>query len=326
MMRKVSFCSRSFPLKKAFRISRGAKKSAEVVTVELIERGLKGRGEAVPYARYGESVQSVLEQIDAIKNDLQNGISNVNLNTLLPAGAARNAVDCALWDLESKNTDTPVWKLLEREEPKNVKTAMTISLDKPEIMAKDVTSYGKQKLIKIKLNSKFVLESVSRIRSVAPQARIIIDANESWTAEQLKVWQSDLHKMKVDLIEQPLPAGEDNALSEFEHLIPICADESFHTSEDIKRMNGLYDCVNIKLDKTGGLTEGLKCIEKAGENNLIVMLGCMIASSLSMAPALLLASDASFVDLDGPFFLKEDVIPSLINTSGILCYSSELWG
>ena len=160
MMRKVSFCSRSFPLKKAFRISRGAKKSAEVVTVELIERGLKGRGEAVPYARYGESVQSVLEQIDAIKNDLQNGISNVNLNTLLPAGAARNAVDCALWDLESKNTDTPVWKLLEREEPKNVKTAMTISLDKPEIMAKDVTSYGKQKLIKIKLNSKFVLESV----------------------------------------------------------------------------------------------------------------------------------------------------------------------
>ena len=326
MMRKVSFCSRSFPLKKAFRISRGAKKSAEVVTVELIERGLKGRGEAVPYARYGESVQSVLEQIDAIKNDLQNGISNVNLNTLLPAGAARNAVDCALWDLESKNTDTPVWKLLEREEPKNVKTAMTISLDKPEIMAKDVTSYGKQKLIKIKLDSKFVLESVSRIRSVAPQSRIIIDANESWTAEQLKVWQSDLHKMKVDLIEQPLPAGEDNALSEFEHLIPICADESFHTSEDIKRMNGLYDCVNIKLDKTGGLTEGLKCIEKAGENNLIVMLGCMIASSLSMAPALLLASDASFVDLDGPFFLKEDVNPSLISTSGKLCYSSELWG
>ena len=326
MMRKVSFCSRSFPLKKAFRISRGAKKSAEVVTVELIERGLKGRGEAVPYARYGESVQSVLEQIDAIKNDLQNGISNVNLNTLLPAGAARNAVDCALWDLESKNTDTPVWKLLEREEPKNVKTAMTISLDKPEIMAKDVTSYGNQKLIKIKLDSKFVLESVSRIRSVAPQARIIIDANESWTAEQLKVWQSDLHKMKVDLIEQPLPAGEDNALSEFEHLIPICADESFHTSEDIKRMNGLYDCVNIKLDKTGGLTEGLKCIEKASENNLIVMLGCMIASSLSMAPALLLASDASFVDLDGPFFLKEDVNPSLIRASGKLCYSSELWG
>ena len=296
------------------------------MTVELIERGLKGRGEAVPYARYGESVQSVLEQIDAIKNDLQNGISNVNLNALLPAGAARNAVDCALWDLESKNTDTPVWKLLEREEPKNVKTAMTISLDKPEIMAKDVTSYGKQKLIKIKLNSKFVLESVSRIRSVAPQARIIIDANESWTAEQLKVWQSDLHKMKVDLIEQPLPAGEDNALSEFEHLIPICADESFHTSEDIKRMNGLYDCVNIKLDKTGGLTEGLKCIEKASENNLIVMLGCMIASSLSMAPALLLASDASFVDLDGPFFLKEDVNPSLIKASGKLCYSSELWG
>ncbi len=326
MMRKVSFCSRSFPLKKAFRISRGAKKSAEVVTVELFERGLKGRGEAVPYARYGESVQSVLEQIDAIKNDLQNGISNVNLDTLLPAGAARNAVDCALWDLESKNTDTPVWKLLEREEPKNVKTAMTISLDKPEIMAKDVTSYGKQKLIKIKLDSKFVLESVSRIRSVAPQSRIIIDANESWTAEQLKVWQSDLHKMKVDLIEQPLPAGEDNALSEFEHLIPICADESFHTSEDIKRMNGLYDCVNIKLDKTGGLTEGLKCIEKAGENNLIVMLGCMIASSLSMAPALLLASDASFVDLDGPFFLKEDVNPSLIRASGKLCYSSELWG
>ena len=326
MMRKVSFCSRSFPLKKAFRISRGAKNTAEVVTVELIERGLKGRGEAVPYARYGESVQSVLEQIDAIKNDLQNGISNVNLNTLLPAGAARNAVDCALWDLESKNTDIPVWKLLKREEPKNVKTAMTISLDKPEIMAKDVTSYGKQKLIKIKLDSKFVLESVSRIRSVAPQARIIIDANESWTAEQLKVWQSDLHKMKVDLIEQPLPAGEDNALSEFEHLIPICADESFHTSEDIKRMNGLYDCVNIKLDKTGGLTEGLKCIEKAGENNLIVMLGCMIASSLSMAPALLLASDASFVDLDGPFFLKEDVNPTLIKASGKLCYSSELWG
>ena len=326
MMRKVSFCSRSLPLKKAFRISRGAKNSAEVVTVELIERGLRGRGEAVPYARYGESVESVLEQIDAIKNDLQNGISNVNLNALLPAGAARNAVDCALWDLESKNTDTPVWKLLEREEPKNVKTAMTISLDKPEIMAKDVISYGNQKLIKIKLDSKFVLESVSRIRSVAPQARIIIDANESWTAEQLKVWQSDLHKMKVDLIEQPLPAGEDNALSEFEHLIPICADESFHTSEDIKRINGLYDCVNIKLDKTGGLTEGLKCIEKASENNLIVMLGCMIASSLSMAPALLLASDASFVDLDGPFFLKEDVNPSLISTSGKLCYSSELWG
>ena len=325
-MRKVSYCSRSFPLKKAFRISRGEKHSAELVKVELIEGGLMGRGEAVPYARYGESVESVLEQIDTIKNDLQNGIDNINLNTLLPAGAARNAVDCALWDLESKITDTPVWKLLKRGEPKNVKTAMTISLDKPEIMAKDVTSYGKHQLIKIKLNSKSVLESVSKIRSLAPHARIIIDANESWTAEQLKVWQSDLHKMKVDLIEQPLPAGEDNALSEFDHLIPICADESFHTSEDIKRMKGLYDCVNIKLDKTGGLTEGLKCIKKASENNLIVMLGCMIASSLSMAPALLLASDASFVDLDGPFFLKEDVNPSLISTSGKLSYSSGLWG
>ena len=326
MMRKVSYCSRSFPLKKAFRISRGAKNSAEVVTVELIEGRLMGRGEAVPYARYGESVESVLEQINAIKNDLQNGIDNVNLNTLLPAGSARNAVDCALWDLESKIKDTPVWKLLKREEPKTVKTAMTISLDKPEIMAHDVASYGKHQLIKIKLNSKSVLESVSRIRSIAPHVRIIIDANESWTAEQLKAWQSDLHEMKVDLIEQPLPAGDDNALSEFDHLIPICADESFHTSDDIKRMIGLYDCVNIKLDKTGGLTEGLECIKKASESNLIVMLGCMIASSLSMAPALLLASDASFVDLDGPFFLKEDVNPSLISTSGKLCYSSELWG
>ena len=149
MMRKVSYYSRSFPLKKAFRISRGAKNSAEVVTVELIEGCLMGRGEAVPYARYGESVESVLEQINAIKNDLQNAIDNVNLNTLLPAGAARNAVDCALWDLESKIKGSPVWKLLKREEPKNVKTAMTISLDKPEIMAKDVTSYGNQKLIKI---------------------------------------------------------------------------------------------------------------------------------------------------------------------------------
>ena len=326
MLRQVTYQICSIPLKKSFSISRGTKTTADVIRLEIKQGENLGRAESVPYQRYGESINSVCEQIDALTNELVNGLNRENLCNLLSAGAARNVIDCALWDLESKIKKTPVWRLLNQSEPRNIETALTLSLDDPCAMTKEAKNLGECSLLKLKLNASNVLESVSAVRKVAPSARIIIDANEAWTIHQLKSYQSELLSMGVDLIEQPLSASDDRYLDDFEHLIPICADESFHTSSDFEKIKGLYDCVNIKLDKTGGLTEAIRCIKKADEQKLKVMVGCMVASSLAMAPAIILTGNNEFIDLDGPFLLASDVTPSLKSGQAKLTYNSELWG
>ena len=326
MLRQVTCQICSIPLKKSFSISRGTKTTADVIRLEIKQGEILGRAESVPYQRYGESINSVCEQIKKITIEIENGLDREKLGNLLPAGAARNVIDCALWDLESKIKKTPVWRLLNQSEPRDIETALTLSLDDPTAMTKEAESLGECSLLKLKLNASNVLESVSAVREVAPSARIIIDANEAWTVNQLKSYQSELLSMGVDLIEQPLPASDDRYLDDFEHLIPICADESFHTSSDFEKIKGLYDCVNIKLDKTGGLTEAIRCIKKAEEQKLKVMIGCMVASSLAMAPALLLTENNEFVDLDGPFLIASDVAPSLKSGHAKLTYNPELWG
>ena len=326
MLRQVTWQICSIPLKKSFSISRGTKTTADVIRLEIKQGEILGRAESVPYQRYGESINSVCEQIKKITIEIENGLDREKLGNLLPAGAARNVIDCALWDLESKIKKTPVWRLLNQSEPRDIETALTLSLDDPTAMTKEAESLGECSLLKLKLNASNVLESVSAVREVAPSARIIIDANEAWTVNQLKSYQSELLSMGVDLIEQPLPASDDCYLDDFEHLIPICADESFHTSSDFEKIKGLYDCINIKLDKTGGLTEAIKCIKKADEQKLKVMIGCMVASSLAMAPAILLTRKNEFIDLDGPFLIASDVTPSLKSGQAKLTYNSELWG
>ena len=326
MLRQVTWQICSIPLKKSFSISRGTKTTADVIRLEIKQGEILGRAESVPYQRYGESINSVCEQIKKITIEIENGLDREKLGNLLPAGAARNVIDCALWDLESKIKKTPVWRLLNQSEPRDIETALTLSLDDPTAMTKEAESLGECSLLKLKLNASNVLESVSAVREVAPSARIIIDANEAWTVNQLKSYQSELLSMGVDLIEQPLPASDDRYLDDFEHLIPICADESFHTSSDFEKIKGLYDCVNIKLDKTGGLTEAIRCIKKADEQKLKVMIGCMVASSLAMAPAILLTGKNEFIDLDGPFLIASDVTPSLKSGQAKLTYNSELWG
>ena len=326
MLRHVTCQICSIPLKKSFSISRGTKTTADVIRLEIKQGENLGRAESVPYQRYGESINSVCEQIKKITIEIENGLDREKLGNLLPAGAARNVIDCALWDLESKIKKTPVWRLLNQSEPRDIETALTLSLDDPTAMTNEAESLGECSLLKLKLNASNVLESVSAVREVAPSARIIIDANEAWTVHQLKSYQSELLSMGVDLIEQPLPASDDRYLDDFEHLIPICADESFHTSSDFEKIKGLYDCVNIKLDKTGGLTEAIRCIKKADEQKLKIMIGCMVASSLAMAPAILLTGKNEFIDLDGPFLIASDVTPSLKSGQAKLTYNSELWG
>ncbi len=326
MLREVSFQHESWPLKKSFSISRGTKTSAEIIYLEITQNHHKGKGEAVPYARYGESIDSVTSQINAVKDDIEQGFDRNKLLGILPPGAARNAIDCALWDLESKLNGISPWESLNQNKPKSIRTALTVSLDSPDKMAKEALNYGKCDVLKLKLGSKNVLESIAAVRQVTPKAKIIIDANEAWSEEQLRSWQEQLFEMSIDLVEQPLSSDKDDCLREFQHLVPICADESCHTTEDIDRLVGLYDYVNLKLDKTGGLTEALNCIDMAKQRGLGIMIGCMVSTSLSMAPALLLAEDADFIDLDGPFLLAKDRHPSLIGSSNELTCNSGVWG
>lgn len=326
MLRKLSVTHESWPLKKIFTISRGSKSSADIVYVEIEEGNHLGRGEAVPYKRYGETISTVISQIMTLKNSIESGINSEELLTALEAGAARNAIDCALWDLESKIDNIPVWKRLSKHVPSRITTAMTLGMETPAIMAAEALECNKYDVLKLKLGSQDVIESVRAVRSVAPNPKLIIDANEAWTEKQIRDWQEELFALNVSLIEQPLPVGKDACLSGFNHLIPICADESCHTAKDIPQLTDKYDYVNLKLDKTGGLTEALRAKEQAILCDLGLMIGCMVATSLSMAPALLLTENADFIDLDGPFLLDMDRQPSLIVGSSCLLYNSGIWG
>ena len=299
--------SESWPIKGSFTISRGSKTQAEVVVVEIYENGkLMGRGEGVPYPRYGESVNDCLASIKEASTSLGQEPNRQKLIELLPAGAARNALDCALWDYEAKKHGKPVWEIAGLSPPKKVSTAFTISIDKAESMSQKVKSLRDWNLFKLKLKGTDDLSRVEAVRSAAPKARIIVDANEAWDASQLAYFLPELKKLGVELVEQPLPSDADEPLNECERLVPICADESCHTLSDINNCLGKYDYVNIKLDKAGGLTHALSMLKAAKNAQLGIMLGCMVCTSLSIAPALLLAGQAQIIDLDGPLLLAKD--------------------
>jgi L-alanine-DL-glutamate epimerase-like enolase superfamily enzyme len=305
MLRQVTSQIERWPLANPFRISRGVRTVAELVTVEIGEGSLRGRGETMPYARYGETLESVVQQIEAVGPALETGADRTELSTLLPPGAARQAVDCALWDLEAKLTGTSVAERLGRP-LRPVATALTVSLDEPQKMGEAGLALAGARLVKVKLGPDEPEACLRAVRQSAPHVRMIVDANEGWNIALLERLQPVLQELCIDFIEQPLPAGEDHALEGFEPLVPICADESCHTRADLDMLARRYSMINIKLGKTGGLTEALALLEAGRERGFGTMVGCMISTSLSIAPAMHVAAMADYADLDGPLWLRED--------------------
>ena len=304
-MRVVRTSIEQWPLAAPFRISRGIKTLAEVVTVELREGGSVGRGECVPYPRYGDTPQSVSRQIEDIAEALASGASRRDLPALLPPGPAMNAVDCALWDLEAALSGRTVGQMIGKSGA-DVVTALTVSLDTPDRMAAAAEAIAGAALIKVKVNAEQPEACLRAVRKRAPDAALIVDPNESWDLPLLTALQPLLAELRIAFVEQPLPAEDDAALEGFEPLVPICADESCHTANDLDVLVGRYGMVNIKLDKTGGLTGALALLEAARARDFGVMVGCMVSTSLSIAPALHVAARADYADLDGPLWLKQD--------------------
>ncbi|WP_340151109.1 N-acetyl-D-Glu racemase DgcA [uncultured Sneathiella sp.] len=325
--RKISARFESWPIRGSFRISRGAKTAAEVVVVEITENGITGRGECVPYAHYDESIRSVLGQVTSIRDYINDGLTREGLLTVMPSGAARNAIDCALWDLEAKKSGKTIAKLAGIPAPGPTITAYTLSLDTPEKMGEAAKAQSHRPLMKLKLAGAGDVERVAAVRKAAPKTRLIVDANEAWTADMMREYCPKMADLGIELIEQPLPAGEDSVLGDMDRPVPICADESAHDTATLDDVAELYDYINIKLDKTGGLTEALLLAEAAREFGLGVMVGCMLGTSLAMAPAMLLGSFARFVDLDGPLLLEKDREHG-IRFDGSVMHppSQELWG
>ena len=311
MPRRLTVRRERFPIRGHFTISRGSRTEAEVIVVEIAEGGLVGRGESVPYARYGETVEGVAAQIEALSSAVAEGLDRQGLLAALPAGAARNAVDCALWDLEAKATGRRAWDLAGLAEPRPLATAYTLSLDSVEAMGRAARAAAGRPLLKLKLTGDGDLERVTAVRRSAPKARLIIDANEAWSMAHLERFAGPFRDLGVELIEQPLPADADDPLIGFDSPIPLCADESCHDTATLPGLAGKYALVNIKLDKAGGLTEALRLSAAARQAGFGVMVGCMVGSSLAMAPAVLVAQAAAVVDLDGPLLLARDRTPGL---------------
>ncbi len=312
-----------FKLAQVFTISRGSRTEAKVLTVRVSGGGVTGWGECVPYARYGETLESVTAQIEGLKGD----VSRAALYDLLPAGAARNAVDCALWDLQAKQSGKRVWELAGLAAPGPEITAYTLSLDEPAKMQAQAAKHAFRPLLKIKLGTPDDMVRLEAVRMGAPKSTIIVDANEGWSAEVYADLAPHLVRLGVALVEQPLPAGEDDALLGMARPVPVCADESAHDCASLPKLKGKYDVVNIKLDKTGGLTEALKLRAAALAEGYEVMVGCMVGSSLAMAPATLVAQGVKIVDLDGPLLLGEDREHALkFDEAGVHPPVAELWG
>jgi L-alanine-DL-glutamate epimerase-like enolase superfamily enzyme len=302
---KIEARQEIFPLKHPFRISRGSRTEACIITVSVSDEQYTGYGEGVPITRYNQSADSVLAQISSIAS--VDDLDHDKLQQVLPAGAARNALDCALWDLEAKRSGKRAWELANIPIADQVETSFTISLDTPARMADAAASAINLPILKLKLcGDDSDLERVEAVRTVAPNARLLIDANESWSPRHYRNTISALKELGVELIEQPFAADADDVLQTLEHPIPVCADESCHTTPDLPRLKNRYEAINIKLDKTGGLTEALQLYQRARENNFKILIGCMVCTSLSIAPARLLASSADWVDLDGPLLLARD--------------------
>lgn len=320
---KLSVYKDVFPLAKVFTISRGSRTEAVVVRVVVEQDGCRGQGECVPYARYNETVESVTAQIE----NLPTPLSRDELQSALPPGAARNAVDCALWDLEAKLCGTPAWKMAELDAPEPEVTAYTLSLDSPDNMRAEAAKNASRPLLKTKLGGEGDIARIEAVRDGAPEARIIVDANEGWTPDMYRRMAPVLLRLGVEMVEQPLPAGNDDALLEMERVLPVCADESCHDRTSLPGLRGKYDMINIKLDKTGGLTEALALKKQGLAEGYRIMMGCMVGSSLGMAPAVLAAQGAAVVDLDGPLLLAEDRPHGLVyDESGVHPPKRELWG
>jgi len=312
-----------FALAETFTIARGARTVAEVITVTVARDGVRGHGECVPYARYGESRGSVKAQIKT----LPEGVTRADLPALLPPGAARNAVDCALWDWEAKRAGRRVWDLAGEPAPRPQVTAFTLSLDTPGEMRRAAERHRHRPVLKVKLGTPDDLPRLEAVRAGAPQSRIIVDANEGWTAGDYTALVPHLLRLGVDMVEQPLPAGQDAALDGIARPVPVCADESCHDRASLAGLAGRYDMVNVKLDKTGGLTEALALRDAARAAGLGVMVGCMVGSSLAMAPAVLVAQGVAWVDLDGPLLLAEDrAHPLTYDEHGVHPPEAALWG
>ncbi|OJF93418.1 N-acetyl-D-Glu racemase DgcA [Pararhizobium antarcticum] len=316
-----------FPIAGQFTISRGSKTVASVVTCTITTGGRSGRGECVPYGRYGETIDGVMAAIEAARPLVENGIDRQGLREAMKPGAARNAIDCALWDLEAKTSGEPAYVIAGLQAPGPLTTAYTISLDEPETMAAQAAQNAHRALLKVKVGTDDDGPRIRAVRRAAPDSGILLDANEGWTPDNLARHFAICAEAGVLLIEQPLPAGKDEALASIARPIPVCADESAHHTADLAALCTRYDAINIKLDKTGGLTEALQMRDAARTLGLKTMIGCMVGTSLAMAPAVLLAQGADFVDLDGPLLLARDREPGLrYEASLVFPPGSDLWG
>jgi len=312
-----------FRLAQVFTISRGSRTEAQVLTVRITAHGVTGRGECVPYARYGETIESVTAQIMGLPRE----VTRAGLPALLPAGAARNAVDCALWDLAAKQAGRRVWEIAGLPAPGPEITAYTLSLDTPQAMQDQAERHAHRPILKIKLGTPDDMPRLEAVRRGAPRARVIVDANEGWTAGIYADLAPHLMRLGVSLVEQPLPAAEDEALIGMARPVPVCADESCHDRASLSGLRGKYDVVNIKLDKAGGLTEALALREAARVEGYGIMVGCMVGSSLAMAPATLVAQGALVTDLDGPLLLADDREHALkYDAAGVHPPAAALWG
>lgn len=319
--------AQSFPVAGTFTISRGSKTTADVIVVELEANGHRGWGEAVPYARYQETVPQCLAALESVRAKIELGLSRAALATLALPKAAQNALDCALWDLEAKQLGKPAWALAGIVEPQPLLTAYTLSLDTPAAMADAARKSAHMPLLKLKLGRDDDAERLAAIRAVVPQARLIVDANEGWNAHNIEAMLACCTKHGVELVEQPLPQNDDDALLTLESPVLICADESAHDARSLGALKGKYDAVNIKLDKTGGLTQALAMAKVAKAQNFQIMVGCMLASSLAIAPAVLVAQMADYVDLDGPLLLAKDRTPAIKYEQGLMHPPpAQLWG
>ncbi|MBB4265348.1 N-acetyl-D-Glu racemase DgcA [Roseospira visakhapatnamensis] len=326
----LSVAVERWPIAGGFTISRGTRTEAVVVVASVTHGPLTGRGESVPYARYGETVDGVADAIRGLAGDIAAGLDREGLRARMPAGAARNALDGALWDLEAKRAGRRAWELAgQPAPPARLVTAETLSIAAPSVMAEKARALADRPMLKIKVGAEGALDRIAAVRAGAPDAALIVDANEAWSLDQLRALLPDLADLRVTLVEQPLPAGDDGGLATLPGPppVPLCADESAHTAADLDRLATLYQAVNIKLDKAGGLTEALDMLAGARARNLLVMVGCMVSTSLAMAPATVIAGTADVVDLDGPLLLGHDRSPCLTYERGHMSPPpADLWG
>jgi L-alanine-DL-glutamate epimerase-like enolase superfamily enzyme len=327
MHRTLSAQHDRFELSQPFRIARGVKTAADVITVTIAQRGVEGRGEGVPYPRYGENMESALAAIEQARPLIESGAGREELRAAMPAGAARNAVDCALWDLEARLSGRTVAEMIGAPAPDRVVSALTIGLDSSDAMGRAAEAVAHAPLIKVKVNAEDPEAQIRAVRTAAPRADLIVDPNESWDRYLVESLQPLLFEQRVALLEQPVPAGDDEWLEGFTPAIPICADESVHVAADLPVLARRYQAVNVKLDKSGGLTAALELARAARERGLGLMTGCMVSSSLSIAPALHIARMSDFVDLDGPIWLREDRAGGVRDEGGFLLPpAAGFWG